>query len=147
MAACVCGDSRGTIVFAATKKLSTTDPTVGEAEALWLGVQMADRFSGLPVLFEGHSLVVFNSVERPLSDCPWRIESIIALVKSRLLVNPSFKCSFFPRCENVAATFLPNGLLPASGRDASLNFLGTMTGFPGCTTVPTLLNLFVLLSC
>lgn len=39
MAACVGKDSLGNVLHAETRKLLKVDPTIGEVEALWLGVE------------------------------------------------------------------------------------------------------------
>lgn len=51
MAACICRDYGGIILHAETQKLCSVDPTVGEAEALWLGIQVASTCSWRQVLF------------------------------------------------------------------------------------------------
>ncbi|KAB1215382.1 hypothetical protein CJ030_MR4G025284 [Morella rubra] len=102
--------------YAAVKKLCCVDSTMGEAEALWFGVSIADQSSCPVVIFEGDSVVVMTAVDRPFSDCLWRIEPIVALIKSCFAVHPPLKCSFSPRCANFAAQSCPMGcFLPTGG--------------------------------
>ncbi|KAB1212957.1 hypothetical protein CJ030_MR5G005103 [Morella rubra] len=109
MAACICRDYRGIILHVETKRLCSIDPTVGEAEALWLGIQVASNHSWRQVLFEGDSLIVKDAVDRDSQDCTWMLESIVSNIKSQLAASPGFKCLFVPR--SVGCFLLTGGML------------------------------------
>lgn len=61
MAVCVCWDH--------LNNLPSVDPTVGEAEALCLGMAVVVHLNWQHVLFEGDSLIVMNFVLRDDGDC------------------------------------------------------------------------------
>ncbi|KAB1215305.1 hypothetical protein CJ030_MR4G018391 [Morella rubra] len=130
MAACVCRDHQGKILYAAAKKLCCVDSTMGEAEALWFGVSIANQFSWPDVIFEGGPLVVMTAVDRPLSDCPWQIESVVAMIKSCFAAHPSFKCSFSPWCANFAAHSLAQWAASSLREGCFLEFCGHSDRLP-----------------
>lgn len=103
MVACICRDFQRRVLHVETKRLQTVDPTLGEAEALWLGVQVADRFSWETVYFEGDPMIVMEVVSKDLSECPRLIEAIISRGQSLVSATSAFSLSFIPRCANYAA--------------------------------------------
>ncbi|KAB1219795.1 hypothetical protein CJ030_MR3G005804 [Morella rubra] len=102
-AACVCRDHLHTVVYVETRKLLMVDPSVCEAEALCLGMEVALRHQWPQVMFEGDSLVAMNAVSRTIGDCPWAIEPAISAFKLCLANHSGFSFSYSPRCANVLA--------------------------------------------
>ncbi|KAB1221129.1 hypothetical protein CJ030_MR3G024374 [Morella rubra] len=96
LAACICRDASGRIVHAEARRLLSVDPTVGEAAALWLGIQVAVNSSWDYVYLESDSLRVVDAVHRPSCDCPWMIDSVISQIQAQLVAKPHFSCSLIP---------------------------------------------------
>lgn len=129
-AACVCWDHLNFILFAETWKLSMVDPTVGVAEALCLGMEVARRRHWSQVLFEVDSLIVMNSVSRDIGDCPWAIEPDVSSLKFGQVGNLGFCFAYSRRCANVLAHNLAQSAASSLWEGCIPELLGPLHRYP-----------------
>lgn len=106
VAAMVLSDSNGNIVQAVTKRLSTTDAAIGEAQAALLAVQCAASFGVYSLILEGDAINIILAIQQPDLFQDWNFASIISDVNFFLFSFTSWKASKVSRSANVRAHLL-----------------------------------------
>ncbi|KAB1218405.1 hypothetical protein CJ030_MR3G026285 [Morella rubra] len=109
---CILWDHRGHIVYAASKKLDTVDPSEGEVLALLLGISVVVDYQWEDVVFEGDSLIVMDAISNLIE--------VISQASFLLRGFANAVCRFTPRGSSVlahnlarwAASFLWEGSFP-----------------------------------
>jgi hypothetical protein len=61
----VLSDSNGKIIHAATKRLSTTDASIGEAQAALLASQIASSIVIYSLILEGDAINIILAIQQP----------------------------------------------------------------------------------
>jgi hypothetical protein len=106
VAAMVLSDSNGNIIQAITKRLSTTDAAIGEAQAALLAIQSAASFGVYSLILEGDAINIILAIQNPDLFKDWNFASIISDINFFLLSFHSWKASKISRSANVRAHLL-----------------------------------------
>ncbi|GLT57767.1 hypothetical protein SLA2020_307160 [Shorea laevis] len=85
VAAMVLSDSTGKIIHAATKRLSTTDSAIGEAQAALLACKTTTSLGIYSLLLEGDAINIILAIQQPSIFKFWNFASIISDVNFHLL--------------------------------------------------------------
>jgi hypothetical protein len=103
VAAMVLSDSNGKIIHAVTKRLSTTDATIGEAQVALLASQIASSLGIYSLTLEGDAINIILSIQQPDLFLNWNFASIIADIQVHLLSLYSWKACKVSRSANFRA--------------------------------------------
>jgi hypothetical protein len=103
VAAMVLSDSNGKIIHAATKRLSTTDASIGEAQAALLASQIASSLGIYSLILEGDAINIILAIQQPDLFLDWNFASIISDIQVHLLSLYSWKAIKVSRSANFRA--------------------------------------------
>jgi hypothetical protein len=106
VAVMVLSDYNGNIIQAITKRLSTTDTAIGEAQAALLAIQSVASFGVYSLILEGDAINIILTIQNPDLFKDWNFASIISDINFFLLSFHSWKASKISRSANVRAHLL-----------------------------------------
>jgi hypothetical protein len=103
VAAVVISNHAGDIIYAVTKKISTLDAAVGEAQAALLATHAAGSYGVGNLILEGDAINIILAIQNPSLFLGWNFANVIADIRLNLLAFPVWKAVKVSRCANVRA--------------------------------------------